>query len=226
MDSSLLSLVAACVAFVGTHFLLSHPLRRPIVGTIGEGPFLGVYSLVALATFAWIVLAFRAIPAPDLPGTGELGWAAASLLTVVALVLFLGSLSGNPAFPDPKRTTQPPAELRGVFKVTRHPMMWGFAIWALSHALLYWSVRTLIVTGAIAFLALVGAHLQDRKKEALLGERWADWEAKTSFWPRPGKLFSVGLPLWLKSLALWLLASILHLILAGIPAGILRWIGL
>ncbi|OYW47073.1 MAG: MFS transporter [Sphingomonadales bacterium 12-68-11] len=226
METSLLSLLAACLAFVGTHFLLSHPLRRPIVARIGEGPFLGLYSLVALATFAWIVLAFRAVPAPDLPGSGELGWAAATLLTLVALVLFLGSLSGNPAFPDPKHAAQPPTEARGVYAVTRHPMMWGFAIWALSHALLYWSVRTLVVTAAIGFLALVGAHLQDRKKEALLGARWADWEARTHFWPRLGKLLKVGFPLWFKAFALWLLASILHLILAGIPAGILRWIGL
>ena len=33
------------------------------------------------------------------------------------------------------------------------------------------------------FLALFGAAMQDRKKRAALGERWADWQAKTSFVP-------------------------------------------
>jgi hypothetical protein len=36
---------AAAAAFVGTHFLLSHPLRGGIVGRIGERGFLLAYSL-------------------------------------------------------------------------------------------------------------------------------------------------------------------------------------
>jgi len=38
---------AAAAAFVGTHFLLSHPLRKPIVDTVGSAAFLGIYSSVA-----------------------------------------------------------------------------------------------------------------------------------------------------------------------------------
>jgi uncharacterized membrane protein len=42
--------IAAALSFLGTHFVLSHPLRAPIVKAIGEGAFLGLYSLVAFAT--------------------------------------------------------------------------------------------------------------------------------------------------------------------------------
>lgn len=223
MDPALISLLAASIAFVGTHFALSHPLRAPLVKMVGEGPFLGLYSLVALATFAWMVLAFRAAPSPDLPGSGDIGWAITSLLTIVALVLFLGSLRGNPSFPDPTHARAAPTEPRGVFAVTRHPMFWGFALWALAHMILFWSMRTLIVAGAILFLALVGAHLQDRKKERLLGDAWAGWEARTSYWPRWGKLFFAGWGLWALALALWLGITWLHKG-AGIPAGLWRWI--
>lgn len=124
----LVSLTLASIAFVGTHFLLSHPLRAPLVERIGEGPFLGLYSMVALATLGWMALAFRAAPAPDLPGSGTIGWVVASVLTMIALVLFLGSLRGNPALPSPGRQPAMPADVRGVFAVTRHPMMWGFAL--------------------------------------------------------------------------------------------------
>ena len=58
MEPALLSLLAASIALVGTHFLLSHPLRAPIVGAIGTGAFLGLYSLVALATLGWMAAAF------------------------------------------------------------------------------------------------------------------------------------------------------------------------
>ena len=40
--------LAAAVAFVGTHFVLSHPLRRPIVAAVGDRGFSGIYSLIAL----------------------------------------------------------------------------------------------------------------------------------------------------------------------------------
>ena len=51
---------AAAAAFVGTHFLLSHPLRKPIVDTVGSAAFLGIYSVVAAATLGWLALAYRA----------------------------------------------------------------------------------------------------------------------------------------------------------------------
>ena len=225
MDPSLVSLLAASVAFIGTHFALSHPLRAPLVKAVGEGPFLGIYSLVALATFAWMVIAFLAAPSPDLPGSGEIGWGVASLLTIVALVLFLGSLRGNPAFPDPKHAPRIPQEPRGVYAVTRHPMMWGFALWALAHLILFWSARTLIFAGAILFLALAGAHMQDRKKERLLGEAWAGWEARTNYWPRWGRLPGAGWTLWTLALLLWLAITFAHMPAGGIPAGLWRWLG-
>ena len=46
MDA-LVSLAAASAAFVGTHFLLSHPLRKPIVARAGEGAFTAIYGGVA-----------------------------------------------------------------------------------------------------------------------------------------------------------------------------------
>jgi hypothetical protein len=58
------SITAAAIAFVGTHLLLSHPLRQPIVGAVGNGAFLGVYSAIAAATLAWLALAYRAPPTP------------------------------------------------------------------------------------------------------------------------------------------------------------------
>ncbi|MBQ94760.1 MAG: MFS transporter, partial [Actinobacteria bacterium] len=73
----LLSLIAGSVAFVGTHFVLSHPLRVPLVSVIGENGFRGLYSLVALATFVWAVLAFRAVGPGGTPlwnGMGDGIW--------------------------------------------------------------------------------------------------------------------------------------------------------
>ncbi len=139
-------------------------------------------------------------------------------------MLFLGSLRNNPALPAPDAKQAAARAPDGVFAVTRHPMMWSFALWALSHIVLWWSTRTMIVARAILILALVGAHFQDRKKRALMGAAWAQWEAKTSYWPRWGKLPDAGVTLWLAATSAWLLVTWLHIPTGGAPAGVWRWL--
>lgn len=225
MDASIITLIAANAAFVGTHFLMSHPLRSPMVKAIGAGGFTAAYSIVSFATLGWVYFAFKAAPPADLGGSGEAGWIIATLLTWPAMVLLAGSLIGNPALPTPMAEAQARAEPKGVFRVTRHPMMWGIGLWALSHMALMWSTRTLVTALAMGILALVGAKLQDAKKEVLMGEAWAAWESKTSYWPQLGRLLSVGaVPLALGTV-LWLGASRLHMNAAGIPAGVWKWLG-
>lgn len=218
----LISLAAASIALVGTHFALSHPLRAPLVARLGATAFLAIYSLIAIACVTWMAMAFRAAPPADLNTSGTAGWIASSVLTLPALVLFLGSLWRNPAFPSPNATSAAVRAPTGVFAVTRHPMMWSFALWAVAHIVLWWSWRTTIVAVAVLVLALVGAHLQDRKKQALMGAVWTEWEAKTNYWPRWGKLLGAGPMLWLLATATWLLVTRLHLPAGGVPAGIWR----
>lgn len=223
MSDALVQLVAANIAFVGTHFAMSHPLRGPLVGVLKEGGFSAVYSLVSVATLFWVYLAYKAAPSDDLPGSGEIGWIVASALAFIALVLWAGSFAGNPAMPTPKAAEQARAKPKGMFRVTRHPMMWGFALWALSHIILWANLRSVIIAFAIGILALVGAKLQDRKKAALMGDVWAEWSSRTSYWPCWGNIFSVGLIYWAIGLAAWLALSWAHMPLGGIPAGIWRW---
>ena len=227
-------LIVACIAFVGTHFMLSHPLRRPIVDRIGEGPFLGVYSLVAFATLGWMVWAYRAIPdAPPLWTVGNGLWALATGLTWLASVLFVGSLIRNPAMPDPTGAPRKVPAPRGVFAITRHPMMWGFALWALAHIAIFPPPAQIVLAFTIGLLALVGAALQDGKKRRLQPDFWPRWQAVTSYIPFaaigrgtaqlaaawPGTVPVVG------GTVLWLAASWAHLPLAGWDAGVWRWVG-
>lgn len=223
MNYALVELVAANVAFVGAHFAMSHPLRAPLVSLLKEGGFSAIYSLVSAATLFWVYIAYKAAPSADLSGSGETGWIVASFLSLIAIVLWAGSFTGNPAMPTPKAAEQALAEPKHMFTVTRHPMMWGFALWAVSHIVLWTNWRSVITALAVGILALVGAHLQDRKKAALMGDAWAEWSSKTSYWPRWSQLFSAGLIYWAIGLAAWLALSWAHIPLGGMPAGIWRW---
>ena len=219
----MVELIAACVAFVGAHFLLSHPLRSPVVSRLGERGFLGLYSLVAFATLGWMVAAYLKLPEQAaLWPVGDALWAVGTAIMWLGSVLFVGSLFGNPAMPE-ANTAAVPTPL-GVFAITRHPMMWGFALWALTHILVYPEPAQILLAGTIGFLALVGAHLQDRKKAALQPNFWPEWERRTSYIPFARGLANPGAVALLGGTALWLVASWAHLPIAGWDAGVWRWI--
>ena len=163
--TGLVCLALASVAFVGSHFLLSHPLREPLVRRLGAGPFQGLYSLVALITFGAMIWVYRGIgdQAP-LWMAGDALWLFASLLMWVGSILFVGSFVRNPALPGAR--LERGARPQGVFGITRHPMMWGFALWAIVHLLTVATEKAVVFDGAILVLSMGGSVGQDRKKAA------------------------------------------------------------
>ena len=211
MDGALLSLTAASVTLVGTHFAMSHPLRAPLHKAMGAGGFQLVYNAVAVAAIVWMWLAFGDSPTGDLPGAGLVGNIAASLLSLIALVLFVGSITPrNPSMPMPGAEEAARAEPEGVFRVTRHPMMWGFALWAASHLVLLYSWRTTIVATAIAVLALLGAKLQDRRKAREMGEAWEVFASNTTYLPRLSGVPSIKQTTWIIAIVAWAIITWLH----------------
>ncbi|MBU0825868.1 MAG: NnrU family protein [Alphaproteobacteria bacterium] len=227
-------LMTTCALFVGSHLMLSHPLRHGLASRLGERGFQIVYSIVAIATFIMLVQAWRGMPPePPLWAVGEILWILASIIVLFASVLFMGSLIGNPALAAPGAAAAAQGAPRGVFAITRHPMMWGFALWAVAHVMVVPTPAQIILSGTIVFLALVGSAGQDGKKARLMGDAWRHWAARTSFipfarqisgatpWgdtiPRPHALFG--------GIVLWLVATWGHGALGYMVAGIWRWVG-
>lgn len=212
-------LVIACVAFVGSHMVMAQWLRRALVRALGEKLFTAAYVAVSLLTFGLMVWAYRALgrQAP-LWSARDWLWLIASVLMWIASILFVGSLVRNPAFPGARGPSGAP---RGVFMITRHPMNWSFATWAIVHAAVVATPKALVLDAAILILALVGSALQDRKKAAKMGESWREWEGDTAFIPfsrgaaYPGAIALIGGTIF------FFLVTWLH----PVAAGFWRWIG-
>ncbi|MDP1907566.1 MAG: NnrU family protein [Hyphomicrobium sp.] len=221
--TGLAGLALASLAFVGTHFLMSHPLRAPMVKALGERGFGLVYIIVSFATLYGMTRYYGPAsveaPAPYWD-PGQAGWIAATILMWLGGILFVGSLMRNPAFPTGGKPVTRIGAARGVFAITRHPMMWGFAIWALVHAIVHPTLASLIVSAAIAILALGGAAGQDHKKARLLGDPWRDWVRRTSFVPFGCGFASPGAFALIGGTLLWLAATWGHEALGYRPAGI------
>jgi uncharacterized membrane protein len=214
-----MGLFGSAILFVGLHFLLSHPLRRSLVGRLGERAFQGLYSLIALLTFGAMIYFYRIIGRePErLWDAGDAGWIAGTLLMWLAAILFVGSFVKNPALVGARGPAGGPT---GVFRITRHPMMWSFAIWAAVHLMIIAAPKALVFDGAIIILALFGAFGQDRKKAQQFGENWHDWTAQTAFVPFTKGIGNPGAVALLGGTLLFFLATWAH----PIPAGFWRWL--
>ncbi|WOE76523.1 NnrU family protein [Alterisphingorhabdus coralli] len=206
-----LQLIIGSVGFVATHLLLSHLLRERLLGMLGAIGYQIVYSIIAFATLGLAIYAYRALPA-----TSNL-WPVAPWMQVVtaflmfcASVLFVGSVQKNPAMPAPQAGEYAELPPHGVFKITRHPMMWAFALWAVAHILARPTEANLWLMGSVGVLALVGAAGQDKRKAKEMGLHWQHWQAKTSFLPFGKGLATPGSGIILLGIVVWLLASWAH----------------
>lgn len=225
-----LAVLASAGAFVGTHLLLSHPLRRPLIKALGEGGFLIAYSLVAAVTLGITAWVYGKVPArAALWPVGDVLWGAVTIVMLVASIMLVGSLVKNPALPGAAASAAT-ARAQGVYAITRHPMMWAFALWGVCHIAVYPVTKNIIVAVAIIVLALVGAALQDRKKAGLDPAGWPAWEARTSYWPFAAMvqgrahLGKFGAHALGGGVVVWLGATWAHIPLAGWTAGIWRWV--
>jgi uncharacterized membrane protein len=56
------SLILAGLVFLGIHIIPATRLRRDAVALVGEGPYLGLFSLLSLISIWWWVGTFRSAP--------------------------------------------------------------------------------------------------------------------------------------------------------------------
>ncbi len=183
LGGSILAVALATLAFVGGHFVLSHPLRSVLVRRLGEGAFAGVYSLIVAIALVWLVYAHAT--APYIAIWGDPIWAHHLLPLIMipsVLLVVLGLTSKNPTM-GPKGASALTDTGHGVIAITRHPTLWGYALWAAGHMLANGDQATVILTGGILLLSLGGAAAIDAKKRKLLGAPYDAFMARTSFVP-------------------------------------------
>jgi tripartite-type tricarboxylate transporter receptor subunit TctC len=171
-------LVAATAAFLLTHFVTSTPLRPKLVGAMGEWPYRGAYSLVALITLGWMIWAYAAAPREVLwSGMREVP----RVIMPLVFVLLACGYSRNPTMVGADKLLKSEDPARGVIRVTRHPIMWGIMLWAAAHILARGDLSALVFFGGFLVLAALGTILMDARKRA--NPDWPRFAAVTSHVP-------------------------------------------
>lgn len=179
----MLNLVAASAYFLLIHFGVSGTrMRDLLVARLGAGPYRGMFALASLVGIAWMIYAYRQAPVVTLWGL-LLGFRpAAYVLVFVAFVfVIIGVTTPNPTRVGMEsKLTQGVNAVRGITRITRHPFLWGVALWALVHLIVNGDLASLILFGSLLVLALGGTLSIDAKRRRNFGEQWVQFAKATS----------------------------------------------
>jgi uncharacterized membrane protein len=179
----MLLLALAAVLWIAVHVGISGTrLRGAVVARLGELGFMGAFSLLSILTLVGLVAAYRkAAYVPMWFAPEWLRW----ILVVVMLaasVLFVASVaSPNPTTPGADALLARP--VRGITRVTRHPMLWAFALWGAVHVIGNGDVAAMLFFGAFLVTALAGMPSIDAKIAARDPAHWLPFAAVTSIVP-------------------------------------------
>ncbi|MFC3676815.1 NnrU family protein [Ferrovibrio xuzhouensis] len=221
------TMIIAALIWVLLHVVVAGPLRPALVGRLGLPAYRGLFSVLSAVCLGGLIWAYQS--APYMEFWPSAGWVSAVPVVVmpVALLLLVGGLRPtNPTLAGPDMVLKGELPVTGFTRITRHPMLWAFVLWAASHMIANGDAATLLLAGAVLVTALNGMVSIDRKRAAEFGEAWQRFKGKTSIIPfaaaAAGRIrlrFSdIG---WLNILAAAALYAIIlwaHASLFGVPA--------
>jgi len=167
--------IVALAAFILLHVGLSATgLRAVAVRAMGAGPYRGLFSLASAAVFAAVVVTYggaRNDPANVALWTPPAGMRHATyLLAGIGVTLgFAGLFTPGPTLAGAEGLLAKPGIARGVLRITRHPFLWGVALWGLGHALVNPELAPTLLFVGLAVMVLFGTRSIDKKGRARAG---------------------------------------------------------
>lgn len=223
-------LILASVLWLALHIgLAGTSLRGVIAGRIGDQGFRALFSVASIAVFSMLVYAFIHAPRTPLWVAPEgLRWVLV-LLMLPAAFLLLGSLFTISIKPEDAGTRRDGAS--GVLRLTRHPMMCAFSLWAALHIVGTGELSALVFFGAFLLTAAAGMPSIDAKFARRNPAAWQRFAAETSILPGAAILAGRNRLVWseigwllpLAALVLWAVLLLLHQKMVGVAPVPLHW---
>jgi uncharacterized membrane protein len=177
------SLIAASAFFLLIHFGVSGTrVRDFLVARMGDGPYRGAFTVASLAGIFWMAGAYSRAPTVILWGQPMSLRPLAYVLVFIAFIFVVtGIATPNPTTAGMEsKLTQSNGLVHGITRITRHPFLWGVALWALVHLVVNGDLASLILFGSLLVLALAGTTVIDAKRRRKFADRWARFAQATS----------------------------------------------
>lgn len=178
------NLMVAAAFFAGLHLLVSGTrLRDGLVRRLGAKTYMALFSLASAVGLTALIVCYGQVRAPAATVWQD-GLGVAAVLNFLALLLVVfGVTSRGPTAVGGGSKLGEAGAVSGIHRVSRHPMLWGFALWALTHMLFNPEPVNLIFFGTFLTVAFCGTFSIDAKRARIHGEAWSRYLAQTSNWP-------------------------------------------
>jgi uncharacterized membrane protein len=179
------SIVFWIILFAATHMgLSSMRVRTRIVSAIGEPAFLGLYTVVAFATFgpqvrAWLGGIHGGGLLWDLRGVPGVHQGAFVVSWVSFALAIASFFQPSPAALAPVASKR----AHGILRITRHPLFMNIGIWALAHVVVNGFVNDVLFFGGVFLVGLSGCMHQDARKQITARGTLDEFYAETSLLP-------------------------------------------
>ena len=180
------NLIAAALAFLFLHRAISgSKLRDTAARRLGETLYLRLFAAASVGILLWLGFAFAA--ARNRPENIELWtsppfahWLQPGIQLVAFLFIASGLATPNPGTVRQQESVSRPDIVQGMLRITRHPFLWGVAIFAAGHLSVRSDVASWTLFETILIVAVSGTASIDAKRRRLLGERWLGFANQTS----------------------------------------------
>ena len=181
----MISLLLASLLFLGIHAVVSGTAMRAIlIFRIGQGAYLGLFSILSAGALFWVVLAYGAAPhVPLWVDVLGLKMLAVPMMLISIVLAVLAFSTPNPTAAGGERALGGEQSAKGIIKVTRHPFLVGVTIWSVAHILANGDLASIILFGGFLALSLIGPVQIDAKRAAKHPETWPRFLAQTSWLP-------------------------------------------
>jgi uncharacterized membrane protein len=178
---SVTNFLIAFVVFLLTHSLPSLGIiRQRLIDRFGRKIYMIGYSLLSLASLAWLFYAF--MTADEVTLWMDHAWQAWVTLVLAPIGMCLvvcGLLSPNPS----SISFRGAGRVGAIVSITRHPVLWGFFLIAFGHIFPNGELSGFILFGGFSVFALTGIVILERRARRRLGAGWGEIAAITSVVP-------------------------------------------
>jgi uncharacterized membrane protein len=201
------------------------PARQKIVERFAEKGFQIIFSVASVLVLVWMITAYRNAPVMKLWSVPAFMWLPVILMPLACILNVCAYSSPNPTAIGGGKVLKQDDPARGIFRITRHPLMAAITIFAASHMLVAGELSALIFFGGLLLTSVFGPASIDKKLHTKNAESFDRLATVTSITPflaiiqgrNKLSLAEIGLMRLGGGVALYAVFLAVHEYLSGIP---------
>jgi uncharacterized membrane protein len=163
--------ILAFVLFFASHVVPARPIVREWLNLhLGKMLFLWAYSVLSIFLIGWLIIAAGRAPYIAVWRFSPWQiWVPNIAMPIACLLLAFGIAAPNPLSIASRNDETFDPDRPGIVGVTRHPVLWAAALWAIAHAVPNGDLSHFLLFGLFGTFSLLGMLVIDAQKQRVLG---------------------------------------------------------